>query len=62
MFTGNAWLFAEKTDKEYLKYWSLSWKLQKTKVANLPFFKQINTKNKKKQQQFVKYIPFSNMH
>ena len=46
MFSGNAWLFAEKTDEEFLKYWSLSRKLQKTKVANLSFYKQTNTKNR----------------
>ena len=45
MFSGNACLFSEITDLENSRNWSLSWKLQKTKVADLPFFKQINTEN-----------------
>ena len=46
MFSGNTCLFSEKTDPEHLKYWSLSWKLQKTTVTNFQFFKQINTENR----------------
>ena len=46
MFSGNIYLILETSDLELLKYGSLSWKLQKTKLANLPFFKQINTENR----------------
>ena len=46
MFSGNTCLFSKTTDSELLKYGSLSWKLQKTKVTNLPFFKQIHAENK----------------
>ena len=46
MFSGNAWLFLEKTDQEYLNIEVLVENFKKTKVANLPFFKQINTENR----------------
>ena len=46
MFSGDACLCLETSDLELLKYGSLSWKLQKTKVTNFPYFKQINTENR----------------
>ena len=45
MFSGSTWLFSQTSDSELLKYRSLSWTLQKTKVAK-PFFQQINTENR----------------
>ena len=46
LFSGNTWLFSETSDSELLKYGSLSWKLQKTKVANLSFLNTSIRKNK----------------
>ena len=40
MFSGNAWLFSEKTDSEHLKYWRLSWKLEVEVEVELKTSKQ----------------------